>query len=163
MKDNGKSLCSFWGLLDFLDQWTIWRGCYHVSHCSFVRLSSCVVTPLSVSVCVCVLYLTKSCEFFNRMKDTVNVSFSLYKFLDFTFKLFYCIFVSIGILPACVSADHVCAWCPQEAEKGVRSSETEIIDHCKLKCVFWKSIPCLLWEQPLLLITVPLLSPTFLP
>lgn len=58
MKDNGKSLCSFWGLLDFLDQWTIWRRCYHVSHCSFVRLSSCVVTPLSVSVrvCVCVYY-----------------------------------------------------------------------------------------------------------
>lgn len=95
-------------------------------------------------LCVCVLCLIKFCEFFNRIKETVDVSFSSYKFLDFIFKLFYCIFMCIGILPACMSVDQVCAWCPQEAEEGVRSSEIEIKDPCKLKCGFWKLIQCLL-------------------
>jgi hypothetical protein len=46
----------------------------------------------------------------------------------------------MGVLLACMSVHHVCAWCPQRAEEGVRSPETGVLDvscSCELTGGFW--------------------------
>lgn len=38
----------------------------------------------------------------------------------------------MGALSACMSVNHVCAWCAQRPEKGIRSPG--ITDECNLLC-----------------------------
>lgn len=43
----------------------------------------------------------------------------------------------ISALPACIYVCHVCVWCPQRSEGGIRSLGTEISDVCKPPCGCW--------------------------
>lgn len=40
--------------------------------------------------------------------------------------------VWVGVLPACVSMCHMCAWHPQRLEEGIRFPQTGVIDGCEL-------------------------------
>lgn len=41
----------------------------------------------------------------------------------------------MGVLPVCVSAHFVPAWCPRGPEEDARFSGTGVKDGCKLPCV----------------------------
>jgi hypothetical protein len=42
--------------------------------------------------------------------------------------------MNMGILPVCMSVQHVCTWCPRRLEEGVRLPGNGITDTCELSC-----------------------------
>ena len=49
-------------------------------------------------------------------------------------NLFNTYFKYVSVLPACISVQHVHAWCLQRPEEGVGSPRSGVNDSCKLLC-----------------------------
>jgi hypothetical protein len=49
--------------------------------------------------------------------------------------------VCMRVLPACICVYHVCTWCSQRSEEGIRFPGTGIVDGCGLPCECWESSP----------------------
>ena len=57
----------------------------------------------------------------------------------------------VDALPAYMSVHHMCAWCPQKPEEGVRSPGTGGTDGCELLCGSWEWNADSLQEQQVIL------------
>ena len=55
-------------------------------------------------------------------------------------------------LPACMSIQYVCGWCPQKEEEGTGSPETRVANRCGPSCECWELNPGPLEERLVLLI-----------
>lgn len=66
-------------------------------------------------------------------------------------KIYLLYWMCMVILSACVSVHHVCDWCPQRPEEGIRSPGIWVADHYKLLCGFCESNLVPLGEQLVLL------------
>ena len=64
----------------------------------------------------------------------------------------------MGVLFACLSMYHVCAWCLWWPEEGIGSPGTGVTDSCELPCGCWELNPGPLEEQSVLLTTGPSLQ-----
>lgn len=63
------------------------------------------------------------------------------------------------VLPACMSVDHMHAWCLQKPLEGIESSGTGITDVCEPPCRCWELNPDPLEKHLVLLTTEPTPQP----
>lgn len=85
--------------------------------------------------------------FLHRLDIGNTDSFS-HAFYYFHLLIFY--FMHKGVLSACVSLCHVCAWCSWRSEVDIRSPGTEVMDSCEPLYGYWKLNPGSWQEQVLL-------------
>lgn len=64
------------------------------------------------------------------MIEAVTSDLQSRKLKSNTKKIFLDLFI-LYILSACMIACHICSWCPQKSEEGIRYPETGIMGHCK--------------------------------
>ena len=60
------------------------------------------------------------------------------------------LFTCMGVLLACMSVHHMCAWCVCKLEEGVRVPVSRITDDWGLPGRWWELNPDPLEEQPVL-------------
>lgn len=61
----------------------------------------------------------------------------------------------MGTVPACIYVFHVCTWCSQRLEKGVRSLGTGITGSCERPCGSWEGNQDAVQEQHVPLTSEP--------